>query len=89
MKINRAIRKIMFDQGVSLLAMATALGKSKGNDISARLANDNMSCNKIVEMLDVLGYQLVVRPKDGDGEIVIDQKDSKIALSDVGEDWHE
>lgn len=89
MKINKAIRKIMFDQGVSLTSMAAALGKARGNDISARLVNDNMSCDKAVEMLNVLDYNLVVKPRNGGDEIVIDQKDSKIVLSDVGKDWHE
>lgn len=89
MKINKAIRKIMLNQGVSLSAMAAAIGKARGNDISARLVNDNMSCNKAVEMLNVLGYNLVVKSRNSGEEIVIDQKDDKIILSDVGEDWHE
>ena len=58
--------------------MATALGKSKGNDISARLNYDNMSFDKAVEMLDILGYEVVIQEKRQGGrrtdQIVIDQK---------------
>ena len=88
MRINFAIRKIMREKNVSLSAMAALLGKSRGNDISARLVNKNQSCDKIVEMLDALDYKLVAMPKDmelpskeGSGGVyVIDQKDSKISL---------
>lgn len=83
MKINKAIREIMKNRKISLSAMATALGKSKGNDISARLNNDNMSFDKVVEMLDILGYEVVIQEKKQGGrradQIVIDQKDEVVA----------
>jgi hypothetical protein len=79
MLINKAIREIMKKKEVSLLAMAKSLGKDKGNDISARLNHGNMSFDKAVEMLDVLGYEIVVQErKQGSrraDQIVIDQKD--------------
>ena len=79
MKINKAIREIMKGKKISLSAMATALGKSKGNDISARLNYANMSFDKAIEMLDVLGYEVVVQEKKQGGrradQIVIDQKE--------------
>ena len=79
MQISRAIRQVMLEKGVSLLTMAKALGKERGNDISARLHKPNMSFDKAVEMLDVLGYEIVPqerRPgaKRAD-QIVIDQKE--------------
>lgn len=80
MQINKAIRKIMKDKGVSLFAMANAIGKQRGNDVSSRLLSPNMTFDKVIEMLDVLGYEVVVqerRPgaKRAD-QIVIDQKES-------------
>ena len=61
--------------------MATALGKSKGNDISARLNYANMSFDKAIEMLDILGYEVVVQEKKQGGrradQIVIDQKEGE------------
>jgi len=79
MKINEAIRSIMKSKKVTLTVMAKALGKARGNDISARLAHSNMSFDKAVEMLDVLGYEIVVQERKPGSrradQIVIDQKD--------------
>ena len=79
MKINEAIRTIMKTKKVSLTSMAMSLGKARGNDISARLAHGNMSFDKAVEMLDILGYEVVVQErKPGTrraDQVVIDQKD--------------
>lgn len=79
MLINKAIRDVMKKKGTSLLSMAQALGKEKGNDISARLNHGNMSFDKAVEMLDVLGYEIIIQErKQGSrraDQIVIDQKE--------------
>ena len=79
MQINKAIRKVMTDKGVSLLTMAKAIGKERGNDVSARLVNPNMSFDKAVEMLIVLGYEIVIQErKPGTrrvDQILIDQKE--------------
>lgn len=78
MQINKVIRELMKKKDTSLLSMAKSLGKDKGNDISARLSHSNMSFDKAVEMLDVLGYEIVVQErKQGSrraDQIVIDQK---------------
>lgn len=68
MTINKIIRTIMSDNGVSLANMAKALGKERGNDISARLTTENMSFDKAIEMLDVLRYKIVIVPKEADVE---------------------
>ena len=87
MKINKAIREVMRIKGVSLSAMGSSLKKAdkntgeivglKGNDVSARLNNDNLSFDKALEMLNVLGYEIVIQEKkQGNrraGQIVIDQ----------------
>lgn len=79
MYVNKAIRDLMKEKGVSLLTMAKALGKTKGNDISARLQTTNLSVNKVVEMLSVLGYELVIQERKPGvrraDQIVIDQKE--------------
>ena len=79
MLINKAIRELMKKKDMSLLVMAKALGKEKGNDISARLNHGNMSFDKAVEMLDILGYEIVIQErKQGSrraDQIVIDQKE--------------
>jgi len=77
MQVNKAIRKAMFNKGCSLLTMAKALGKSRGNDISARLQNPNLGFSYVVEMLDVLGYEIVIQEKRPGArradQIVVDQ----------------
>ena len=79
MQINKAIRQVMRDKGVSLLSMAKAIGKERGNDVSARLNIPNMTINKVVEMLDVLGYEIVIQERKPGArradQIVIDQKE--------------
>lgn len=71
MKINEAIRTLMKDLGVRQIDMAVAIGKSKATDIGARLSIKNLSFDKAKEMLDVLDYEIVIRPKSGDGEVII------------------
>ena len=79
MQINKAIRQVMRDKGVSLLSMAKAIGKERGNDVSSRLNVPNMTINNVVEMLDVLGYEIVIQERKPGArradQIVIDQKE--------------
>ena len=91
MKINKAIREIMRMKGTSLSAMGSSLQKPvRGtdevkkltpNDVSARLNHDNLSFDKAVEMLNVLGYEIVVQEKKQGGrradQIVINQVDEE------------
>ena len=77
MQINKAIRQVMRDKGVSLLSMAKAIGKERGNDVSSRLNIPNMTINNVVEMLD--GYEIVIQERNPGArradQIVIDQKE--------------
>lgn len=89
MKINKAIREVMRQKGMTLSAMGNSLRKVDrktgeikpliGNDVSARLTNDNLSFDKAVEMLNVLGYEIVIQEKKSGGrradQVVIDQND--------------
>lgn len=63
MKINDAIRKAMKEKGFTQAQMAKAIGKPSANTVGARLTSDSLSTNNVVEMLDVIGYELVVQPK--------------------------
>jgi len=63
MRINKAIREIMKINNMSLSSMAKAIGKKRPNDVSARLTNPNMTFDKAIEMLDVLGYEVVVQKR--------------------------
>ncbi len=89
MYINQAIRSLMKSKNISLLSMAKSLGKQRGNDISSRLRSENMSFNSAVEMLNVLGYEIVLQERKSGirraDQIVIDQSDDgKARLSGIG-----
>lgn len=79
MYINKAIRELMKTKNVSLLTMAKALGKERGNEISSRLRSTNLSFNSVVEMLSALGYEIVIQERKPGvrraDQIVIDQKE--------------
>ncbi len=79
MHINKAISQLMRDNGVTQSAMAASIGKRRANDVSARLATSNMTINRTIEMLEVMGYEMVIqqripgaRRKD---QIVIERSD--------------
>lgn len=63
MFINEAIKQAMRNKSMTLSAMASAIGKKRPNDVSARLAHNNMSFSTAIEMLSVLGYEVVVQEK--------------------------
>lgn len=79
MQINKAIRQVMRDKGVTLLSMAKAIGKERTSDVNARLYYSNMTFNTAVEMLDVLGYEIIIQERRPGArradQIVIDQKE--------------
>lgn len=81
MQINKAIRQVMRDKGVSLISMAKSIGKERSGDVNARLYYSNMTFNTAVEMLDVLGYEVVIQERKPGArradQIVIDQKEEK------------
>ena len=60
--INEAISKIMKERGYTQFEMAKKIGKEKATDVSARLASKNMTFNKALEMLEVMGYEVTVQP---------------------------
>lgn len=77
--INEAIKMIMKENGFKQQSMAEAIGKKKATDVSARLANANMTFDKAIEMLNVMGYEVTVQPrsqgKRPNGQIVIIKSD--------------
>lgn len=79
MIINEAIAKIMKEKGVTQKSMAESIGKEKATDVSARLASKNMTFNKAIEMLSVMGYEVTVQPRRAgnrpSGQIVIERSD--------------
>lgn len=75
MVINKVIADVMREKKVTQAMMAKSIGKEKATDVSARLASKNMTFNKAIEMLEVLGYEVVVQPvprgKRPEGQYII------------------
>lgn len=79
MVINKAISFLMKEKKVTQKVMAECCGKSRPNEISSRLLSNNMTFNKAIEMLSVLGYEVVIQPRKAgarpQGQIVIERSD--------------
>lgn len=69
MKINEIVAKVIettLTQGgkkYTQKMIADDLG-IKPQHISDRLKNENMKVNTVIEMLDIMGYDLVVQPRE-------------------------
>ena len=84
MKINKAIRTAMYKENITLSEMGKSLTKLdkktntyislKPNDISSRLNNTNLTFDIAVQMLDVMGWQIILRSSNEDVEIIVDQR---------------
>ena len=61
MKANEIIRTIMDNKDVKPTVLAGRLGINK-NTMSERLNQENMSTDRMIEMLRVMDYKLVVMP---------------------------
>lgn len=79
MVINEAIRTIMREKKVTQKAMAECIGKKSPNEIGSKLNSKNMTFDKAIEMLSVMGYEVVVQPRKAgarpQGQIVIERSD--------------
>ena len=69
MKIAQAIKDIMKSKSMTQSGLAQTLGMKTQSVISERLNSaKTMSFDVAIEMLDVLGYDVVLKPKNGKGE---------------------
>lgn len=63
MRINEIIRSLMKENKVTQSSMAASIGKKRANDVSARLVSKNMTFDNAIEMLEVMGYEVVVQKR--------------------------
>ena len=80
MKHTDALKLIMKNENVLQQDIATALGMNAQSTISRLLNRDGGRVARIIDILDVLGYELAVRPKteeDWPGEYVLTLQDYK------------
>ena len=71
MKMREAILSVMKAKKISQTALAKMFGYPHQSTIAGRLNVKNMSENSSIEMLDMLGYELVIRPKCDEGETYV------------------
>lgn len=62
MKANEAVREIMNTQEIKIATLASRLN-IKHNVMSERLRQNNISIDKLNEMLRVLDYKILVVPR--------------------------
>lgn len=75
MSVIEIIRSIIAEKGLAQKTLANMLGYKSQGTIGKFLTSRDMSANTAAKFLDVLGYEIVVRPKTAgrkrDGEVVI------------------
>ena len=75
MKINEIIKEVMDNtvgpdgKKISQVAMMKHINEKYSQRVtpaalSDRLKNENMKINTVIEMLDLLGYEVAIRPKN-------------------------
>ena len=63
MKSTEAIKEIMKEQNVTATALGKRIGKTQ-KVVSDRLRLENLSTDKLNEMLRALDYKIVIMPAD-------------------------
>jgi len=77
MKISEAIKFALKNQKTTQQQLADRIGASSQSVIAQRLRMGNLSVNTVLEMLDAIGYELVIQEKRRgrrpEGQIVIER----------------
>jgi len=69
MKFSKCFMAAMKSQKMKQADVAEKIGVKNEGVISSRMNMKNISVNVMIEMLDSIGYDLVIKPKDGvDGD---------------------
>lgn len=79
MKITEAIRAAMKNQKISQVRLTEQLGLKSQSVVAQRLRTDNLSVDTVVEMLDSIGYEMVIQEKKRgrktEGQLVIERSE--------------
>ena len=77
MKIGEAIKQALKNQKTTQQQLADRIGAKSQSVIAQRLRTDNLSINTVIEMLDGIGYEMVIQEKKRgrrpEGQIIIDR----------------
>ena len=79
MKVGQAIKQAMKATHTTQIQMKDRIGVKSQSVVSMRLSSDGVSISNVLEMLDAIGYELVIQPKRPgrrpEGQFVIDNKE--------------
>lgn len=62
MKLNEVLETVMNEQGMTQVRMGRQLNVSR-QALHQRVKRDSMRTNELIDILDVLDYDLVIQPK--------------------------
>ena len=81
MKISEAIKFALKNQKTTQQQLADRIGAKSQSVIAQRLRTDNLSINTVIEMLDAIGYEMIIQEKKRgrrpEGQIVIERSDAE------------
>jgi hypothetical protein len=63
MKTSDILKKAMRDTHITQEQLRDRLGFANQSGVSMRINRENQSVNSLLEVLDELGYELVIQPK--------------------------
>ena len=63
---TEAMTEILKQKKLTLVDVAKILQFNSPNSVAARIKTKGVRLNSLVELLDVLGYEMVVQPKTGE-----------------------
>jgi hypothetical protein len=66
MKLGEAINKLVKDNKKSHASLAKMMGRKTSTYISNICIRNNTNVNTLLEITDVLGYEVIIKPKSGD-----------------------
>ncbi len=68
MRIGKAIKSVMKSDKVTQSKLAEMVGAKSQSVIAERLKMDNISINAVLDMLEALGYEMVIQSKESPDE---------------------
>ena len=68
MNLKEAIKKLIKDNNKSYASMAELIGRKTPTFISNMINRGNCNIDTLLEITDVLGYEIVIKPKSGDNK---------------------
>lgn len=81
MKMNEALKIAMKNQKTTQQQLADRIGAKSQSVISERLKMENLSVNTVLEMLDAIGYEMIIQEKRRgrrpEGQLIIERGGEK------------